>query len=467
MQQIIDVPSNVQAFAIPLSEAGVKTVIRYYNRSNSSRLPTKCLTQPELAALHSAGLSVAVVFEQGGGANGDLGDLSDANGTADAQRALELARMMDQPEGSGIYFAVDSDYTTQADLDQIASYFGKIEEVVGGRYRIGVYGSGLVSSRLKTLGLVDFIWLAGAARWSGTQKALTAGNWSIFQKFLDVRSEVGGFDCDGNIINPSFESFGQFGAGEVHSTPRGEGSAALFQVTARSGLNLRSGPGEDFRVLQVLDSGMIVTGVERAGSWIKVDLEGDGHADGFVFAKFLQAVSGGLPVPLPIVPSAAQPAAPPPGVITVTQRPIDIARQELAEGVAEIPGREDNPRIVMYHRTTEGGAAHDETAWCSSFVNYCVEQTGLEGTNSKAARSWHDQHWGRDVRSAPVEGDIVVFSRHSPTEDGGHVGFYIADEGDQIRILGGNQHNRISIGLYPKNGSLGSTRYKLLSIRRG
>jgi uncharacterized protein (TIGR02594 family) len=241
------------------------------------------------------------------------------------------------------------------------------------------------------------------------------------------------------------------------------GSAALFEVTARSGLNLRSGPGENFRVLQTLDTGTIVTGVGRDGSWIKVDLEGDGQADGFVFANFLQAVSGGLPAPLPVAPSAA----PPLGATTVTPRPIDIARQELALGVAEIPGRDDNPRIVMYHRTTEGGAAHDETAWCSSFVNYCVEQTGLQGTDSKAARSWHDQDWGRDVTSVPVEGDIVVFSRHSPTEDGGHVGFFIADEDDQIRILGGNQGNRISIRLFPKDGSLGSMDYKLLSIRRG
>ena len=463
MQEIIDVPSNVQEFAIALSEAGVKTVIRYYNRSNSSRLPTKCLTRPELDALHSAGLSVAVVFEQGGGANGDLEDLSDANGTADAERALDLARMMAQPEGSAIYFAVDSDYTSRAELDQIASYFGKVKAAVGGRYRIGVYGSGLVSRRLKTLGLVDFIWLAGATRWSGTKDALAAGNWTIFQKFLDVRSEVGGFDCDGNVINPSFETFGQFGAGGGHSTPRGVGSAALFEVTARSGLNLRSGPGENFRVLQTLDTGTIVTGVGRDGSWIKVDLEGDGQADGFVFANFLQAVSGGLPAPLPVAPSAA----PPLGATTVTPRPIDIARQELALGVAEIPGRDDNPRIVMYHRTTEGGAAHDETAWCSSFVNYCVEQTGLQGTDSKAARSWHDQDWGRDVTSVPVEGDIVVFSRHSPTEDGGHVGFFIADVDDQIRILGGNQGNRISIRLFPKDGSLGSMDYKLLSIRRG
>jgi uncharacterized protein (TIGR02594 family) len=465
MQSIIDVPSNVEDVAVALAAAGVKTVIRYYNHRNSSHLPTKCLTQAELTALHAAGLSVAIVFEQGGGQNGNIDDLSDANGTADAERALALASDVAQPEGSAIYFAVDSDYVRRADLDQIASYFGKVKETIGGRYRIGVYGSGLVSGKLKTLGLTDFTWLAGAMGWSGTKDALTAGNWTIFQKFLSIRSEVGGFDCDGNVVNPSFENFGQFGPSGVVSMARGEGTAALFRVIARSGLNLRSGPGENFRVLQLLDMGTIVAGIERDGSWIKVDLAGDGHADGFVFADFLEAVSGGLPLPPPTSPSVEAPA--PLTGLSAMPRPIDVARQELALGVAEIPGKEDNPRIVMYHRTTIGGAAHDETAWCSSFVNYCVEQAGLEGTRSKAARSWHDQHWGRDVTSRPAEGDVVVFSRHSPSDDGGHVGFFISDEGDQIRILGGNQGNRISIRLFPKNGSLGSTDYKLLSIRRG
>ena len=87
MQEIIDVPSNVQEFAVALSEAGVKTVISVIiTVSNSSRLSDQVLDPAGMDALHSAGLSVAVVFEQGGGANGDLEDLSDANGTADAER---------------------------------------------------------------------------------------------------------------------------------------------------------------------------------------------------------------------------------------------------------------------------------------------------------------------------------------------------------------------------------------------
>jgi hypothetical protein len=34
-------------------------------------------------------------------------------------------------------------------------------------------------------------------------------------------------------------------------------------------------------------------------------------------------------------------------------------------------------------------------------------------------------------------------------------------------VLGGNQGNAISIARFPKNGVLGTTRFTLLSIRRG
>ncbi|ATU91532.1 hypothetical protein B5P45_06805 [Phyllobacterium zundukense] len=66
-----------------------------------------------------------------------------------------------------------------------------------------------------------------------------------------------------------------------------------------------------------------------------------------------------------------------------------IARDELLMDIAEFPGEShNNPRITLYHSTTTGGAAPDEVAWCSSFVNFCVERAGLQGTDSKAARSW-------------------------------------------------------------------------------
>lgn len=454
MQTIIDVPSDVGAVAGRLAAAGVKTVIRYYNHHNSLRLPTKCLTQSELQALYAAELSVAVVFEQGGGAGGVISDLSEANGEADAARALELAGQMEQPTGSAIYFAVDWDFYTASELDRITPYFEQVKAALAGKYRAGVYGSGTVGRHLQGLGLVECVWLSGSTGWSGTEQALSDGNWRIFQNQMDAQSDIGGFGYDGDIVNPSFADFGQFSATGTSATPAGQGTAALFKVTARSGLNLRAGPGDTYRVLETVPTGTIVTGIGQEGPWVKVDLKGDGQTDGYMFGTFLQAVSGGLP----LQPGTGGLAADAPS----GRSPIDIARAEMDLGIREVPGPRNNPRIVMYHQTTAGGAAPDETAWCSSFVNYCVEKAGLHGTDSKVALSW--QGWG-EPSEEPKEGDIVVFRRHSPTSSGGHVGFFISQTDDKVRVLGGNQGNTISIAYFPKNGDANGTHYELAAIR--
>ncbi|MGO4437015.1 TIGR02594 family protein [Rhizobium sp. RAF56] len=450
MQEIIDVAGNVGPYAAQLAAAGVKTVIRYYNHRNSTRLPSKCLTGTELEMLYAAGLSVAVVFEARAGAGGNIGDFGSGNGTRDATRALSLAASLGQPEQSAIYFAVDSDFVRAADLAQITAYFDAAKRTVGGKYRMGVYGSGAVGDRLSAAGLVELVWLSGSTGWTGTLQALQAGRWAVFQKYLDRAFPYAHMNYDGNIINPAFDNFGQFSGVGPAETPLGHGSAAVFRVTARSGLNLRSGPGETYRVIETLPLGTLVTGVGTQDVWIKVDIEGDGSADGYMHSTFLQAVSGGLPIPLPR-----------------ERTPLDVALAELQLGVAEIPGRQDNPRIVMYHASTTGSPAGDETAWCSSFVNYCVEQAGLVGTNSKWARSWHDQHWGQDVTASPRQGDIVVFRRYSRTVEAGHVAFFMEADANTILCLGGNQGDRVRMQRYPKNGQAGQFKYQLLSIRRG
>lgn len=449
MHEIIDVPRDVGPFAEQLAAAGVKSVIRYYNHRNGPNLPTKCLTRRELDALHGAGLSVAVVFQQRGGAGGNLGDLTAATGRRDAARALQLAAAMGQPTGSAIYFAVDHDYFRSAELAQIEAYFRAARAAIGTRHTMGVYGSGAVGRRLRDAGLVEHIWLAAARRWSGTQQALQQGLWTIDQRYLELISPIGGFVYDGNLLNAGAASFGQFGPAGLVENEKGVAAGALFEIVARSGLNLRSGPGEAYRVMQTLPAGTVVTGRGRDGAWIKVDLDGDGRVDGHMFAAYLRAASGGLPI----------------GGVQA-KRPLDVARAELEMNVREYPGSAHNPRIVLYHGTTTGGAAADETAWCSSFVNYCVEQAGFTGTDSKWARSWHDSGWGEEVGAAPAEGDIVVWRRVGNGEDGGHVGFFLGREGGGINVLGGNQSNKVCIQRYPENGTLGPYAYSLLSIRR-
>ena len=196
------------------------TVIRYYNNNNTPKHPSKCLKPAEAKSLHEAGLSIATVFEQRGGADKNISDLSAANGARDARRALELAQNIGQPQKSAIYFAVDDDYVRNSDLDVIGSYFEKANEIISGAYEIGVYGSGTIGKSLIARGLVWHIWLAGATGWSGTNEMIQSHTWALFQQYLEKRSPFGGFDYDGNTANSAFGgNFGQFKLGGGPITP--------------------------------------------------------------------------------------------------------------------------------------------------------------------------------------------------------------------------------------------------------
>ncbi|MCE3608297.1 TIGR02594 family protein [Massilia sp. P8910] len=455
MYEIIDTPSNVSDYATRLAQDGVRTVIRYYNNQNSSTFPTKCLTKEEFATLTAAGLSIAVVFQQRGGAGGFLDDFATGKGIRDAQRALSLATNIGQPQDSAIYFGVDHDFFRAEELSVIDAYFAEVNQEFGGHYRVGVYGSGAVCSCLKASGQATLFWLPASMGWSGSRAFLASSQWTLFQKLQNLQSDVGHFGYDGNLFNPAYADFGQFAADQPQAQPTsGVRSSvtriAVMEVIARSGLRLRGGPSLTFAALETLPLGAVVQGLRRDGDWIQVDINGDGLADGFAASAFLKPLAGGLPIPEQ---TGASPYA--------------VAQAELALGVREIPGAGNNPRIVLYHSTTEGGGAPDQTAWCSSFVNYCVEQAGLTGTNSKRARSWHDDHWGQEVTDDPRTGDIVVWQRQSPTDNGGHVGFFVEKiNNDVIRVLGGNQGQRVKMSDYPVDGTLGSTKYTLLSIRR-
>ena len=67
-------------------------------------------------------------------------------------------------------------------------------------------------------------------------------------------------------------------------------------VVARDGLRLRGGPGLEFGIITALASGAEVTVLGRDGpngEWARVDLQGDGLADGYLFAAFLAPTNSG------------------------------------------------------------------------------------------------------------------------------------------------------------------------------
>jgi hypothetical protein len=83
------------------------------------------------------------------------------------------------------------------------------------------------------------------------------------------------------------------GASEVTSAAEAMPAAPpsqlpIYKVIARGGLNLRAGPGTEFPIRSNLPFGTLVSLLKRDGSWALVDKIGDGAADGFAFAAFLE-----------------------------------------------------------------------------------------------------------------------------------------------------------------------------------
>ena len=63
-----------------------------------------------------------------------------------------------------------------------------------------------------------------------------------------------------------------------------------YRVTARSGLNLRGGPGNSYDVIKVLPFEADVTIGQEKGDWAEVDVEGDRGVDAWVFASYLKPI---------------------------------------------------------------------------------------------------------------------------------------------------------------------------------
>jgi len=128
-------------------------------------------------------------------------------------------------------------------------------------------------------------------------------------------------------------------------------------------------------------------------------------------------------------------------------------------GQKEIEGNEDNKTILKY--STEAGhvwVSHDETPWCSIFVDWVAMKAGVERTHKANALSWLSVG---ELTMEPITGDIAIFKRGTDPKSG-HVGIFIAYEVNAfqkstgyIYILGGNQNNQVKISTFHENDLLG------------
>jgi uncharacterized protein (TIGR02594 family) len=102
-----------------------------------------------------------------------------------------------------------------------------------------------------------------------------------------------------------------------------------------------------------------------------------------------------------------------------------------------------NPVIVNLFQVTGTKPEGDLTPWCAAFVNWCFHRSG-KGFATRSASSGSFRAFGAET-STPRIGDIVVFRRTNPdgqNDRRGHVGFFVADHGIEVEVLGGNQIDR-------------------------
>ena len=131
---------------------------------------------------------------------------------------------------------------------------------------------------------------------------------------------------------------------------------------------------------------------------------------------------------------------------------LSIALDELSDGVVEVPGDGDNPRIVEFHSYTTLKATDDETAWCSAFLCFCMEKGGYASTKSAAARSW--LNWGTPCPRDRI-GAVVILKRGTSTWQG-HVTLFLGrTPNGNLICLGANQNDSVSVSVYSKQDLLG------------
>lgn len=122
-----------------------------------------------------------------------------------------------------------------------------------------------------------------------------------------------------------------------------------------------------------------------------------------------------------------------------------IAEARKHVGLKEIKGSRHNPIILSWLKKLKAWWNDDESAWCGTFVAYCLDMAGVP----------IPKHWYRalDYLSygtrlvKPAYGCVAVKAR----QGGGHVCFVVGQTKEgKLVCLGGNQNDMVCYALYDR-----------------
>lgn len=108
-------------------------------------------------------------------------------------------------------------------------------------------------------------------------------------------------------------------------------------------------------------------------------------------------------------------------------------------GIHETAGPKATAEIVaMFASAGHPEVTSDEVPWCAAFVGHCLKEASLPNTGELLARSY--LKYGTEL-DGPKVGAIAILKRGAPPS--GHVGFVTGWDAGKVRLLGGNQGDKV------------------------
>lgn len=155
------------------------------------------MTSEEMENIFKAGLDIFAIYEYGS----TLSYYAESGrGIKDGEAARNAALELGIPEGTVLYFAIDYDMEDYQVTSVVMPYFNDINSVIA-PYKVGVYGSRNVCSRVSESGLaVSSFVLDMSTGYSGNLGYTMPSNWN-FDQFAG--STVGGIGIDKDGYKPT------------------------------------------------------------------------------------------------------------------------------------------------------------------------------------------------------------------------------------------------------------------------
>jgi hypothetical protein len=467
----LDTSQNARNLVDCLKDKGIIAIGRYYTRKRTN---SKILTADEARRLSDAGIRIWPVYQN---RHRKPVDFSSAKGKEEAEDALDYAKnVIQQPDGSAIYFSADFDASQETYNTAIRPHFEAIAAAfaaAGNPYRIGVYGSGAVCKSLLDGGLAQLTWLSQSSGFRGTPAFKASRRWNILQAL-----PVQGFcefddDVDPDEINNDNGDFGgfllqtampQFMAARTFAAAAGT-SISNITVPANSEfpgtLAFRGAPlhrgefgSDDVKALQgrLNDLGF--------GPLVVDGDFGEATQNAVLHFQARNASSDGRPLSIDgEVGETTWAALFGPGAVFSTQAfsadasmrdlVIDIAASQI--GVVEQPhGSNRGPEVDVYIRTTGLNPAEDSYPWCVCFLYWVFDQAaklkGKENPLPKTAGVIALWNLGRHTEAEVVRKSEATAQTVKPGMifhldlggGKGHAGLVIEVSGDHLITIEGN-----------------------------